>query len=41
MHFGTFPALSGTPEQLREALKKAKSSAKVDEFKPGETQTLK
>jgi L-ascorbate metabolism protein UlaG (beta-lactamase superfamily) len=41
MHFGTFPALSGTPEQLREALKKAKSTAKVVELKPGESQTLK
>ncbi len=41
MHYGTFPALSGTPDQLREALKKVKSSAKVDEFKPGDTQTLK
>lgn len=41
MHFGTFPALAGTPDQLRDALKKAKSNAKVDEFKPGESQTLK
>ena len=41
MHFGTFPALAGTPAELREALKKAKSNAKVDEFKPGESQTLK
>ena len=29
MHYGTFPALAGTPDQLRDALKKAKSSAKV------------
>ncbi len=41
MHYGTFPALSGTPAQLREALKKAHSTAKVDEFVPGEPQTLK
>ena len=41
MHFGTFPALAGTPAELRDALKKAKSNAKVDEFKPGESQTLK
>jgi L-ascorbate metabolism protein UlaG (beta-lactamase superfamily) len=41
MHYGTFPALAGTPDQLREALKKVKSNAKVDEFKPGDTQTLK
>jgi L-ascorbate metabolism protein UlaG (beta-lactamase superfamily) len=41
MHFGTFPALAGTPAELRDALKKIKSNAKVDEFKPGESQTLK
>ena len=41
MHYGTFPVLSGTPDQLRDALKKAKVNAKVDEFKPGEPQTLK
>jgi L-ascorbate metabolism protein UlaG (beta-lactamase superfamily) len=40
MHFGTFPALSGTPDQLRAEIKKAHGSAKVLEFKPGETQTL-
>ncbi|HXJ21874.1 MAG TPA: metal-dependent hydrolase [Polyangia bacterium] len=41
MHYGTFPALAGTPEQLREALKKAHGTAKVVEFVPGEPQTLK
>ncbi len=41
MHYGTFPALAGTPDQLREALKKAHVSAKVTEFVPGEPQTLK
>jgi len=41
MHFGTFPALEGTPAQLREALKKAHGTAKVVEFVPGEPQTLK
>ncbi len=41
MHFGTFPALAGTPDQLRDALKKAKSSAKVVELKPGDSQVLK
>ena len=40
MHFGTFPLLAGTPDELRAALKKAKVSAKVVELKPGETQTL-
>ncbi len=41
MHYGTFPALAGTPDQLREALKKAHVTAKVTEFVPGEPQTLK
>ena len=41
MHYGTFPALAGTPDQLREALKKAHVAAKVIEFVPGEPQTLK
>lgn len=41
MHYGTFPALAGTPDQLREALKKAHVAAKVTEFVPGEPQTLK
>ncbi len=40
MHFGTFPALAGTPDELRAALKKEKVTAKVLELKPGETQTL-
>ena len=41
MHYGTFPALTGTPDELRAALKKEKNGAKVVEFKPGEPQTLK
>jgi L-ascorbate metabolism protein UlaG (beta-lactamase superfamily) len=41
MHYGTFPLLAGTPEQLREALKKAHGTAKAVEFVPGEPQTLK
>jgi len=41
MHYGTFPMLAGTPAELRDALKKAKSSAKVLEAKPGEPVTLK
>jgi len=40
MHFGTFPMLKGTPDELRAALKKEKSSAKVVELKPGDTQKL-
>lgn len=41
MHYGTFPPLAGTPDQLREALKKAHGTAKVVEFVPGEPQSLK
>ena len=37
MHFGTFPALAGTAEQLRTSLGK---TAKVLELKPGETTSL-
>jgi L-ascorbate metabolism protein UlaG (beta-lactamase superfamily) len=33
MHFGTFPALTGTPEKLRELAK----GAAVHALKPGET----
>jgi L-ascorbate metabolism protein UlaG (beta-lactamase superfamily) len=40
MHFGTFPALAGTPDELRAALKKDKLTTKVVELKPGETETL-
>ena len=40
MHYGTFPVLAGTPDELRAALKKEKSNAKVLELKPGETQKL-
>jgi L-ascorbate metabolism protein UlaG (beta-lactamase superfamily) len=40
MHFGTFPVLTGTPDELRAALKKEAPSAKVLEFKPGETKSL-
>jgi L-ascorbate metabolism protein UlaG (beta-lactamase superfamily) len=40
MHFATFPMLKGTPDELRAALKKQKSSAKVVEVKPGESTKL-
>jgi L-ascorbate metabolism protein UlaG (beta-lactamase superfamily) len=40
MHYGTFPVLKGTPDELRAALKKEKSTAKVLEVKPGETTKL-
>lgn len=37
MHFGTFPALDGTPDQLAAALKAQKVTAKMQEAKPGDT----
>jgi L-ascorbate metabolism protein UlaG (beta-lactamase superfamily) len=40
MHFATFPMLKGTPDELRAALKKLKSTAKVVEVKPGESTKL-
>jgi L-ascorbate metabolism protein UlaG (beta-lactamase superfamily) len=36
-HFGTFPALTGTPEALREELKKQKVDAELVVLRPGET----
>jgi len=41
MHFGTFPILTGTPDELTAALKKQHVSAKVVEFRSGIGQTLK
>jgi len=35
-HYGTFPALPGTPEALREELKKLKVEAEVVALRPGE-----
>jgi len=40
MHFGTFPALAGTPDQLSSALKKSGATARMLAFKPGETKEL-
>jgi L-ascorbate metabolism protein UlaG (beta-lactamase superfamily) len=37
MHYGTFPALDGTPAELTAALKAAKVSAKVETPNPGDT----
>lgn len=37
MHYGTFPSLTGTPEALREELKKLKLDAEVVALRPGET----
>lgn len=36
-HYGTFPALTGTPEALREELAKQKVDAEVVALRPGET----
>ncbi len=36
-HYGTFPALAGTPEQLREALRTLGVRAEVVALRPGET----
>ena len=41
MHYGTFPILKGTPDELAAALKKQKVAAKVMEFRSGISQTLK
>jgi L-ascorbate metabolism protein UlaG (beta-lactamase superfamily) len=40
MHFGTLPVLKGTPDELRAAMKKERSAAKLVEVKPGETTKL-
>jgi L-ascorbate metabolism protein UlaG (beta-lactamase superfamily) len=37
MHYGTFPALRGTPGQFAEELKKQQVAAKMVELKPGQT----
>lgn len=36
MHWGTFPVLPGTPEQLREELKKRKLVTQVVQLEPGQ-----
>ncbi len=41
MHYGTFPALSGTPEQLQQELKRRAIPTAVAPMKPGQTITLK
>jgi len=41
MHFGTFPILKGTPDELAAAMKKQKVRAKMLEFRSGISQTLK
>jgi len=41
MHYGTFPALTGTPEQLAIEIKRQGLATKVVALKPGETVELK
>jgi L-ascorbate metabolism protein UlaG (beta-lactamase superfamily) len=40
MHFGTFPLLAGTPDELRAGLKARKSKVEVVEMKPGDTKVF-
>jgi L-ascorbate metabolism protein UlaG (beta-lactamase superfamily) len=40
MHYGTFPLLKGTPEELRTALSKAKGKAKVQVLEAGKATPL-
>jgi L-ascorbate metabolism protein UlaG (beta-lactamase superfamily) len=40
MHYGTFPALKGTPAELKDALKKMGSTINVVEMKPGALQAF-
>lgn len=37
MHYGTFPPLKGTPEELQAAMKKQRAAGKVQVARPGET----
>jgi L-ascorbate metabolism protein UlaG (beta-lactamase superfamily) len=41
MHFGTFPALTGTPDGLRNELKRLAMNVTVREMKAGESVSLK
>jgi L-ascorbate metabolism protein UlaG (beta-lactamase superfamily) len=40
MHFGTFPVLTGTPEQFAKALKVSAPKAKMVQFQVGETRSF-
>ncbi len=40
MHYGTFPLLTGTPQELEKMLKKEKAAARVRTLKPGESAEL-
>lgn len=41
MHFGSFPALAGTPEQLHTELKRRAIPAQITTLRPGETKSLR
>ena len=41
MHFGTFPALTGTPQELQKEMKRLGVLSKVVVFTPGQEMTLK
>lgn len=40
MHYGTFPALKGTPQELEAAIRKQRGPARVRALKPGESATF-
>ena len=40
MHYGTFPVLTGTPEELEKELKKQNVSTKITVLNPGETKEI-
>ena len=41
MHYGTFPALAGTPQELEREMKRLGVLSKVVVFTPGQEMTLK
>jgi L-ascorbate metabolism protein UlaG (beta-lactamase superfamily) len=41
MHYGTFPALTGTPQELEREMKRLGVLSKVVVFTPGQEMTLK
>jgi L-ascorbate metabolism protein UlaG (beta-lactamase superfamily) len=41
MHYGTFPALSGTPAELETAMKKLGVLSRVEALTPGQDKSLK
>ncbi len=41
MHYGTFPALAGNPDELKREMQRLGIPARVEVFKPGQEQSLK